>query len=48
MDSFNNHKDFGQLLMDANVLDQAEVDELYDLSYYTQNIDSVFKKLGLK
>ena len=47
MESFNNSKDFGELLIKNNVLSESEVKELYDLSYYTKNIDGVFKRLKL-
>ena len=47
MEAFNNSKDFGELLIKNNVLSDSEVKELYDLSYYTKNIDGVFKRLKL-
>ncbi len=47
MDAFNNDKDFGQLLIENKILTKEEVKDLIDLTYYTQNIDMVFKRLGL-
>ena len=47
MDCFHNGYDFGGKLIENKVLTEAEVKELYDLSYYTENVDAVFKRLGL-
>ena len=47
MEAFNNSKDFGELLIKNEILSEADVKELYDLSYYTKNIDDVFKRLKL-
>ena len=47
MECFNKGKDFGDELVKHNLLTKAEVKDIYDLSYYSQNIDAVFKRLGL-
>lgn len=39
--------DFATLLVENKVFTKEEVKSLYDLSYYSQNIDAVFKRLGL-
>lgn len=47
MKAFKEGHDFGELLIANKVLNKKEVKELYDLSYYTQNIDAVFKRLKI-
>lgn len=47
MEAFNNEKDFGELLVANKVFTQEQVKELFDLEYYSQNIDAVFKRMGL-
>lgn len=47
MKAFKEGHDFGELLIAKKVLNKKEVKELYDLSYYTQNIDAVFKRLKI-
>lgn len=48
MEAFNNNKDFRELLLKNNVLTNSELDKVFNLKYYSQNIDSVFERMGLK
>ena len=48
IDAFNNEKDFKTLLINNKVLTKEEINKIFDLKYYSQNIDSVFERMGLK
>lgn len=48
MEAFNNNKDFKELLLENKVLTASELDKVFNLKYYSQNIDSVFERMGLK
>lgn len=45
--AFNEEIDFGTLLVSEGVFTKEQVKELFDLKYYSQNIDAVFERLGL-
>ena len=47
IEAFNNEKDFKILLLDNNILNQEEIEEIFDLKYYSKNIDEVFKRLKI-
>lgn len=46
-EAFQNGIDFKTLLVEKNVFTNEELADLYDNSYYTQNIESVFKRLNI-
>ena len=45
--AYEQNKDFGQLLIEQKLFNKHEIEKLYDLSYYTKNIDKVFKRLKI-
>ena len=47
MESFNKNKDFLKLLVEKNIFTNEEIKEISSLKYYSQNIDKVFKRMGL-
>jgi adenylosuccinate lyase len=52
MKSWNEGSDFKQnLLKDKGVsqyLSSKELDKLFDLAFYLRNVDTIYKRLGLK
>ena len=47
MKSFNDEIDFGTLLVENKILSKKEVEKCFDLKYYSQNIDEIFKRLKI-
>jgi len=47
MEAYESKIDFGELLIKNKLLTKEEVKKLYDLSYYTKNMDKVFGRLGI-
>ena len=47
MDAFDNGKSFKELLVSNKVFSEKDAEALFDLEYYSQNIDEVFERLGL-
>ena len=47
MECFNEGISFEKLLIENKIFTVEEAKELFDLAYYTQNIDNVFKRLKL-
>ncbi|MCK5867067.1 MAG: adenylosuccinate lyase, partial [Mycoplasmataceae bacterium] len=47
MKSFNEEIDFGEVLIENKTLTKEEVNKCFDLEYYSQNIDEIFKRLKI-
>ncbi|MCK5867508.1 MAG: adenylosuccinate lyase [Mycoplasmataceae bacterium] len=47
MKSFNEEIDFGEILIDYEILTKNEVHECFNLEYYSQNINDIFKRLKI-
>ncbi|MCK5807037.1 MAG: adenylosuccinate lyase [Mycoplasmataceae bacterium] len=47
MKSFNEEIDFGKVLIENNILNELEVNKCFNLEYYSQNIDAIFKRLKI-
>lgn len=45
--AYDQNKDFGQILIKEKLFTNSEVKKLYDMAYYTKNIDKVFKRLKI-
>ncbi len=48
MEAFNENKNFRELLIKSEMLSSKELEKIFDLKYYTENIGAVFQKLGIK
>ena len=46
--SFNEKVSFKQLLLDAGILDECEIEKLFDLNRYLKNVDNIFKSVNIK
>ncbi len=47
MEAFNDNKSFAKLLVEYKILTKEEVDQIFDLKYYSQNMDEVFERVGI-
>lgn len=45
--SFNEKVSFKELLLNANILDECEIDKLFDLNRYMENVENIFKSVGI-
>lgn len=48
INAFNNNKKFKKLLLENKILNSEEINKIFNLKYYSQNIDEVFSRMGIK
>ncbi|MCR8612881.1 MAG: adenylosuccinate lyase [Mycoplasma sp.] len=48
MEAIKSKKHFSNILLENKILDEKEIDSLFNLKYYTKNISKVFERLKIK
>lgn len=47
LEAYNKKTDFKNLLLSNDVLSKKELDKIFDLKYYSQNVEKIFKRLNI-